>query len=230
VIIYAHINSADRMNTRFLSFPVSESIGAVSAELITPDKSKCILTLAHGAGAGMNHVFMTALANELAEADIATFRFNFPFTEHKKGRPDTPAVAHQTVAAAIAKTRELAPTLPLFVSGKSFGGRMSSQYLSAHHDTAVKGIIFYGFPLHPSGKPSIERADHLKQLKQPMLFLQGTRDELATWELVESVCSSLPKAELVKIEGADHAFKAGKLNVIALLTKTTREWVDKIIE
>ena len=105
-----------------------------------------------------------------------------------------PAVAHKTIEAAIAKARELAPSLPLFVSGKSFGGRMSSQYLASQNDIGVKGIIFYGFPLHPSGKPSIDRAEHLKQVKQPMLLLQGTRDELATWDLIESVCVSLPNA------------------------------------
>jgi predicted alpha/beta-hydrolase family hydrolase len=132
------------MNTRFLSFQVSGAIGSVSAEYMAPDKSKCVLVLAHGAGAGMNHQFMMELAIALAEQDIATFRFNFPFTENKKGRPDTPAVAHATVEAAIAKTKELAPKLPLFVSGKSFGGRMSSQFLSAHPDAVVKGIIFYG--------------------------------------------------------------------------------------
>ena len=217
------------MNTQSFSLSVSDSIGTVSAELIAPEKSKCILTLAHGAGAGMNHSFMVALANALAGAGMTTLRFNFPFTENKKGRPDTPAVAHQTIAAAVVKARELFPTLPLFVSGKSFGGRMSSQYLSAHHDTMAKGIIFYGFPLHPSGKPSIDRAEHLKKVEIPMFFLQGTRDELASWELIESVCSSLPNAELVKIEGADHSFKAGKQDVIGMLVKATMEWVDRVI-
>ena len=218
------------MKTQSLSLKVSDSIGTVSAECIAPEKSKCIMTLAHGAGAGMHHVFMVTLANSLAAANIATLRFNFPFTENKKGRPDTPAVAHQTIEAAILKARELFPKLPLFVSGKSFGGRMSSQYLSAHPDAKVKGIIFYGFPLHPQGKPSTERAEHLKDIKIPMLFLQGTRDELATWDLIEPVCASLPLAELVKIEGADHAFKAGKQNTIQILTDKTKDWIEKIIE
>jgi len=217
------------MEAQSLSINVSDAIGNVSAECIAPKKSKCIITLAHGAGAGMHHVFMETLANTLAEVNIATLRFNFPFTENKKGRPDTPAVAHQTIEAAIVKARELFPKLPLFVSGKSFGGRMSSQYLSAHHATKVKGIIFYGFPLHPPKKPSIERASHLKDIQIPMLFLQGTRDELATWDLIESVCASLPLAELVKIEGADHAFKAGKQNTIEILTNKTKDWVEKIL-
>ena len=216
------------METRSLSLHVSDTIGRVSAECIVPAKIKYIITLAHGAGAGMQHTFMVTLANTLAEANIATLRFNFPFAENKKGRPDTPAVAHQTIEAAILKAQELFPKLPLFVSGKSFGGRMSSQYLSAHHNTRAKGIIFFGFPLHPQGKPSMERAEHLKDIKIPMLFLQGTKDELATWHLIESVCASLPLAELIKIEGADHAFKAGKQNTVQMLTDKTKDWIEKI--
>jgi len=104
---------------------------------------------------------------------------------------------------------------------------MSSQFLSAHHDSSVKGIIFYGFPLHPQGKPSIERAEHLKAVNVPMLFLQGTRDELATWDLVESVCASLPTAILIRIDGANHAFKAGKQNIMQVLVDATREWMLK---
>ena len=116
------------------------------------------MTLAHGAGAGMDHIFMTTLASALAEDGIATLRFNFPFAENKKGRPDTPSVAHATIAAAIAHARESFPSLPLFAAGKSFGGRMTSQYLAVNKDVKVKGIVFYGFPLHPAGKPSIGRA------------------------------------------------------------------------
>jgi uncharacterized protein len=217
------------MKAKSLSLKVSDAVGKVSAELITPDKSKCIMTLAHGAGAGMHHSFMVALSNALAELNIATLRFNFPFAENKKGRPDTPAVAHQTIEVAIAKAHELFPKVPLFISGKSFGGRMSSQYLSAHPDTKAKGIIFYGFPLHPAGHPSMERAAHLKDVKIPLLFLQGTRDTLATWNLIESVCASLPLAELVKLEGADHSFKAGKTNTIQVLADKTKEWIDEVV-
>ncbi len=218
------------MKTRSLSFEVSPSIGKVSAQCIIPEKSKCVLTLAHGAGAGMNHTFMIALANSLAENGVATLRFNFPFTEHKKGRPDVPAVAHKTIEMAIANAQKLFPSPPLFLSGKSFGGRMSSQYLSAHPDTGVKGIVFYGFPLHAPGKPSIERAEHLKTIKVPMLFLQGTRDTLAALDLIESVCATLPKAKLIKIEGADHSFKAGKQNNIDVLAKATTDWIGKILK
>jgi predicted alpha/beta-hydrolase family hydrolase len=218
------------MNTKSISFSVSPGVGTVSGEYIIPDKAKAILTLAHGAGAGMHHSFMVELATALAEdAGIATLRFNFPFTENKKGRPDQPAVAHETIAAAIDRAHAAFPKLPLFAAGKSFGGRMTSQYLALTPRPEVKGIIFYGFPLHPSGKPSIERAEHLKKVKVKMLFLQGTKDELATWDLIESVCASLPKATLVKIEGANHAFKAGKKDVIGELVKATGEWIRKSI-
>ncbi len=218
------------MNTKSLKIEVSPSVGKVSAKYMVPDKPICILTLAHGAGAGMDHLFMETLANSLAGVGIATLRFNFPFAEHKKGRPDSPAIAHATIEAAIQKAHELNPKLPLFVSGKSFGGRMSSQFLADHPDSSAKGIIFYGFPLHPSGKPSTDRAEHLKALKIPMLFLQGSKDTLATWALIETVCKSLKKATLVKLEGADHSFKAGKTDTMSLLVNETKKWVDKIIK
>jgi predicted alpha/beta-hydrolase family hydrolase len=215
------------MRTRSLSFSVSPTIGKVSAIITMPENASCIITLAHGAGAGMDHIFMVSLATALAEAGIATLRFNFPFSEQKKGRPDSPAVAHQTIGAAIDKALALYPSLPVFAAGKSFGGRMSSQYLSANHRKDVQGIIFYGFPLHQPGKPSIDRAEHLKDVKLPMLFLQGTKDALASIDMMETVCKSLKKATLVKFEGADHSFKAGKKDMISLLTDATKKWVEK---
>ena len=218
------------MQTQSFTLQVSESIGNVSAEYIIPDNSVAVMTLAHGAGAGMNQSFMISLARSLAERGITTLRFNFPFTENKKGRPDFPPVAHKTIEAALAHADKTFPSSPLFASGKSFGGRMSSQYLATQPDTKVKGIIFYGFPLHPPKKPSIDRAEHLKNVKIPMLFLQGTRDELATWDLIESVCASLSSATLVKIDGADHSFKAGKQNVMQILTDETSNWIQKIIK
>jgi uncharacterized protein len=217
------------MSTKSFKLKVSPLAGIVSAKFIMPDKPICIFTLAHGAGAGMEHSFMETLADSLAKAGIATLRSNFPFAEQRKGRPDSPAIAHMTIAAAIESARALNPQLPLFVSGKSFGGRMSSQWLAAHPDPSVKGIIFYGFPLHPSGKPSTERAGHLKDLRIPMLFLQGSKDALATWPLIKTVCESLRKATLVKLEGADHSFKAGKSDVMSLLVNETKKWVEKIL-
>src|SRR5215217_8049014 len=213
------------MKTRSLSLKISPCIGTVSAECIVPGKSKCIMALAHGAGAGMHHSFMVTLAQLLSEQSITTLRFNFPFTENKKGRPDAPAVAHQTIETAILKAQKLFPELPLFVAGKSFGGRMTSQYLAAKANDSVKGIIFYGFPLHPPGKPSIERAEHLKDVRSPMLFLQGAKDEFATTELITKVCSSLPHATLITIEGADHGFKAGKKDIMSQLIAHTNEWI-----
>lgn len=218
------------MKTRSLRIQISPSIGKVSAEYIAPPGAKCILALAHGAGAGMNHPFMVALANSLGETGIATLRFNFPFAENKKGRPDIPAVAQNTIEAAIAKAQQLSADIPVFVAGKSFGGRMSSQSMSTHPESQVKGTIFYGFPLHAVGKPSTDRAAHLKNVKVPMLFLQGTRDALARLDLIEMVCSSLPKATLIKIEGADHSFKAGKINTTEILSKATNNWVEKILK
>jgi predicted alpha/beta-hydrolase family hydrolase len=213
------------MKANSLMLDVSASAGKVSAEYIVPDNPGHIVTLAHGAGAGMNHPFMVAMAKKLAELGVASLRFNFPFIEQKKRRPDLPAVAHKTIEAAINDVKKNHPNLPLYLSGKSFGGRMSSQLLAAHPIEAVKGIIFFGFPLHPSGKPSTERAEHLRQVKVPMLFLQGTRDELATPELIEEVTSSLKNATLIKLEGADHAFKAGKQDLIPVLAKHASDWM-----
>ncbi|WP_341836167.1 alpha/beta fold hydrolase [Chitinophaga pollutisoli] len=216
------------MRKKTFQIEVSPETGSVTAIYMSPAKPACILTLAHGAGAGMQHVFMETLAESLSKAGIATLRFNFPFTEQQKKRPDSPAVAQAAIAAAIQKAQSLAPGIPLFAAGKSFGGRMTSQYISTHPDSPVQGIIFFGFPLHAAGKPSTDRAVHLQAIKIPMLFLQGSRDTLATWDLIASVCQSLPTATLVRLEGADHSFKAGKTDVIALLTAETKRWTDAV--
>jgi predicted alpha/beta-hydrolase family hydrolase len=176
----------------------------------------------------MNHPFMSTLAKELAHHGVSTLRFNFPFMENKKGRPDMPAIAHKTIEAAIHKGSEFLPGVPLFASGKSFGGRMSSQYLSKAKQDFIKGIIFYGFPLHPPGKPSVDRAEHLKDIKIPALFIQGTRDKLAEWSLTKNVINNLSQATLCKIEGADHAFKAGKQNLIPTLAMLTSLWIKTL--
>lgn len=215
------------MPKKSLKLIVSESIGSVSAELVSPEKPTAILALAHGAGAGMNHPFMKSLADSLADLGIATLRFNFPFAEQKKNRPDFPAVAHKTIESALNKAHELFPKLPVFAAGKSFGGRMSSQYLSATCPDFVKGLIFFGFPLHAPGKNSVERAEHLNGVKIPMLFLQGTRDALAEWSLIEKVAKELSKATLIKIEGADHSFKKGKENLIPFLANESIKFIKK---
>ena len=206
---------------------VNES-DSVSAEVYIPSSAKAVFVFAHGAGAGMNHLFMKELSQELVNHQVATLRYNFLYMEQKKKRPDFPAVAHKAVAAAIHKAIELFPTLPMFAGGKSFGGRMTSQFLSNQEEPAVEGIIFVGFPLHPAGKPSVERADHLQKIKIPMLFLQGTKDALAELHLLEDVCRALPLASLIKLEGADHAFKMPKQKAIPILAKEMSAWIDGI--
>ncbi len=217
------------MKTTPLQIPVSKNLGSVSAEIIEPENAKAILTFAHGAGAGMNNYFMVGLANELAQLGIATLRFNFSYIEQKKKLPDPPAIAHKTIAAAIDKTHELFPSVPFFASGKSFGGRMSSQYLTTVNFKWVKGIIFYGFPLHPAGMPLTERAEHLKTLKLPMLFIQGTSDELAELGLIEKVTGNLLTATLHKMEGTDHSFNAARHNLLPTLAQVTHDWITKIL-
>jgi uncharacterized protein len=213
------------METRLLIVPVSESIGTVSSILTSPDNMKALVVLAHGAGAGMNHSFMEVLATRLAAHDIGTFRFNFPFVEQGKKRPDVPAIAEKTIAAALAKAKEITVGVPIFAAGKSFGGRMTSHYLSKATSPDCKGVIFYGFPLHPAGKPAVNRAAHLSTVQTPMLFLQGTRDALAEIALIREVCSKLPLAKLVTFEGADHSFKQGKKDFIEELATETDAWI-----
>ncbi len=184
------------------------------------------MVLAHGAGAGMTHRFMEELSNELVQKSMAVLRFNFPYMENKKGRPDLPAIAEKTVSEVLAEAHKLFPKLPVYASGKSFGGRMSSQRLSKECPEYVKGIIFYGFPLHPAGQPATDRATHLKNISIPMLFLQGTKDKLAELSLIETVCASLSTATLIKFEGADHSFKAGKRELIPELVVATTQWME----
>jgi uncharacterized protein len=211
-----------------LRIPISESSGEVSAEIIEPKKMKALLVLAHGAGAGMSHRFMVQLSEELAKKEIGTLRYNFPYMENGKKRPDVPAVATKTVEMVLKKANELFPKVPVFASGKSFGGRMSSQCLAKNSPDFVRGIIFYGFPLHPAGAPAIDRAEHLKQVKVPMLFLQGTRDALAELSLIQKVSSDLKKASLILFEGADHSFKSGKREFIPELVEATARWVNEL--
>lgn len=210
-----------------MKLQVSPKIGSISAELTEPKKMKAVFTFAHGAGAPMGHPFMKTMSKELEQLGIGTLRFNFPYMEAKKGRPDVPAVAHAAIEAAAEYLNKEFPKTPVFLSGKSFGGRMSSQYMSKSAPGFVRGLAFYGFPLHAPGQPSVDRADHLKEIKVPMLFLQGTRDSLAQWDLIASVAGQLPNATLVKFEGADHSFKAGKANLLPDLAKAVADWVTR---
>jgi predicted alpha/beta-hydrolase family hydrolase len=179
----------------------------VSALLQIPPDAKACFVLAHGAGAGMEHPSMVTPASELATRGDATLRFQFPYMERGTRRPDPPAVCHATVRAAVAGAARLAPALALIAGGRSFGGRMTSQAQAIEPLPGVKGLAFIGFPLHPAGKPSIERAEHLRDVKIPMLFLQGTRDELATLELLQPLVDRLgARATLKLLQDADHSF------------------------
>jgi predicted alpha/beta-hydrolase family hydrolase len=179
----------------------------VSALLQLPQAAKTCFVLAHGAGAGMDHPSMVAIAAELAERRIATMRFQFPYMERGSRRPDPPPICHATIRAAVTEAARRAPKLALFAGGRSFGGRMTSQAQAIEPLPGVKGLAFIGFPLHPAGKPSAERAEHLLQVKIPMLFLQGTRDELAKLKLLKPLIKRLgARATLKLLQDADHSF------------------------
>jgi uncharacterized protein len=214
------------LKTQSLSIKISDSIGKVSAEIIEPDNMKVILVFAHGAGAGMGHSFMIGVSKALAQHDIGTMRFNFPYMENKKGRPDVPAVAEKTIESVLNEIERRYPQTKIFASGKSFGGRMTSGLISKSNPDFVKGIIFFGFPLHAPGKPSVARAEHLSNVKRPMLFLQGSRDALADLTLIKELINTLPLATLRVFEGADHSFKAGKKDFMPQLVEATVEWIN----
>lgn len=188
------------------SLKIDVGSGQVSGLFVTPEKPRAAYVFAHGAGAGMAHAFMEAVAQELAARGIATLRYQFPYMEQGGKRPDTPKVAHAAVRAAVAKAKQLMPGLPLIAGGKSFGGRMTSQ-AEALEPLGVRGLAFFGFPLHPAGAPSDERAAHLSDVRLPMLFLQGTRDALAEVSLLKPVVKKLGKgATLHLVDDADHSF------------------------
>ena len=207
------------MNTekpKKLKINISKDIGSVSALLYLPDDAVALMVLSHGAGANMEHVFMENLAQELAKHKVGTLRFNFAYMEKGGGPPDRPKKAHPAIKAAIKKALKYADGLTLIAGGKSFGGRMISQVAAIGELDPVKGIVYYGFPLHAPGKPGTERAAHLPDIKIPQLFLQGTRDTLAQFYLIEKVCQKLDKTNLVKMEGGDHSFKTLKRSGITV--------------
>jgi predicted alpha/beta-hydrolase family hydrolase len=210
--------------------------GSVSGQLQKPPKAKALYVLAHGAGAGMTHPAMTSIANGLVERDIAVLRYQFLYMEKKTKRPDPPKLAQATVRAAVAHAHRLLPRLPLFAGGKSFGGRMTSGAQAAEPLDGVKGLVFLGFPLHPAGKPGRERAEHLANVKIPMLFLSGTRDTLAELDLLEPVVKSLGTRGTLKLfDHADHSFhvpaKSGRKDAEMLkeILDEFAQWVDKVI-
>ncbi|GAB3345502.1 alpha/beta hydrolase family protein [Lysobacter tyrosinilyticus] len=194
------------MTPESLLIPLDDT-GHVSGLLLAPPDARAAYVFAHGAGAGMTHGFMTAVAEGLAARGIATLRYQFPYMQRGSRRPDPPRVAHAAVRAAVAEATARLPGTSLFAGGKSFGGRMTSQAQAAAPLPGVKGLVFLGFPLHPAGKPADERAAHLAEVTVPMLFLQGTRDELADLDLLRPLVDRLgARATLATFADADHSF------------------------
>lgn len=218
---------------------ISVDGGRISGLLTRPDDAGWLLVLAHGAGAGMRHPFMEAVSAALAERAIATLRYQFPYMEVSRKRPDRPAVAKAAVRAAVAAASARAPDLPLLAGGKSFGGRMTSQAAAEAPLPGVRGLVFFGFPLHAAGRPSDERAAHLDDVGVPMLFLQGTRDALGSLELMEPLCRRLgtrpvapagsdggaAPATLHVVDGADHSF-----HVLKRSGRTDAEVLDELAD
>ena len=221
--------------------PTAVSI-AVSAEsrvsglLEAPKDARACYVLAHGAGAGMKHPFVAAVAAGLAKRGIATLRYQFLYMERGGKRPDPPKIAHAAVRAAVAEAARRLPDLPLIAGGKSFGGRMTSQAQALIPMDGVRGLAFLGFPLHPAKQPSSERGKHLSDVRMPMLFLQGTRDALAAQNEIEALCKALgPRATLKFFEGADHSFhvpaKSGRTDAQVMndLLDTFVAWTDRVL-
>jgi predicted alpha/beta-hydrolase family hydrolase len=208
----------------------------VSGLLQQPPSARACYVLAHGAGAGMNHPFMENVAHGLASRGIATLRYQFPYMERGIKRPDPPPLAQATVRAAVAAAQRLLPDTPLIAGGKSFGGRMTSQAQAKAPLEGVHGLAFLGFPLHPAGRPSQDRAKHLFEVKIPMLFLQGTRDNLASLDQLEPVCKQLGKRAMLKLfADADHSFhvpaRTGRKDAQVLdeILDALAAWLDSVI-
>jgi predicted alpha/beta-hydrolase family hydrolase len=225
----------DRAATTELRFLASASAGEVSAILIRPAAARWLYVFGHGAGAGMRHPFMEDAATALAGRGFATFRYQFAYQEKGSRRIDPQPILLATVRAAIDAAREAAPDLPLLAGGKSMGGRMTSMAASKDPLDGVRGVAFFGFPLHPAGAPGQGRADHLALVAVPMLFLQGTRDTLADLDLLRPVIDNLgSRATLHVVEGADHGFNVLKrsgrtpADVMDELTRTMEGWAETL--
>lgn len=218
-----------------VSIPVNDTAGAVSGLLLLPENAKTLYVLAHGAGAGMRHPFMERISLVLAQRAVGTLRFQFLYMEKKQRRPDPPALAVAAVQAAVSAAGRAAPGLPLLAGGKSFGGRMTSTAQAAAPLPGVSGLVFLGFPLHPPGKPAVTRADHLQQVRIPMLFLQGERDEFAEPLLLRQVLRGLGNgATLHIVKDGDHSFSVPKRGgrtpdtVTAELADTLVHWWESL--
>jgi uncharacterized protein len=208
-----------------LRVPVDAKDASVTVEIFEPASPKAVLVIGHGAGSNLDQPFLRQLSEALAARQIITLRFNFLYTELRKKMPDRLPVAAAVIRGVLFHAQTRYPNLPIFGGGKSFGGRMTSMTLADAPDTKIKGIVFLGFPLHPSGSPSVERAAHLQNLRLPLLFLQGTRDALATPELLRPEVAKLANATLIEFEGADHSFKGGKQAGIQNITSAIDSWI-----
>jgi predicted alpha/beta-hydrolase family hydrolase len=228
------VNTDAPANERF-TFEVHEGL-RVSGQLDLPAAARACYVLAHGAGAGMDHPFMSAAARELGALGIATLRYQFPYMERRSRRPDPPALCHATVRAAVDDAARRSGGLPLIAGGRSFGGRMTSQAQAAEPLPGVRGLAFLGFPLHPAGKPSDARALHLSQVQVPMLFLQGTKDALADAARMRALAQRLGgRATLHLVADADHSFHVparsgrGDAEVRRELLEVLAGWVDTLL-
>ena len=222
-------------DSKELRITVGERVGDVSALYRRPPDARALFVLAHGAGAGMRHAFMEAIADRLEARQIATLRYQFPYMEAGRRSPDVPGKLVGTVRAAVRKAAELAPDIPLFAGGKSLGGRMTSTAAASADLPEVVGIVFLGFPLHAPNKPGDKRATHLFDVNVPMLFLQGTRDSLADLSLLAPICKKLgAKATLHIVEGGDHSFKVPKRSgrthdeTLDELADAIANWIDRL--
>jgi len=218
-----------------IKFSAGEKVGKVSGLLILPKGAQGLLVLAHGAGAGMRHRFMEETAQKLADKSIATLRYQFAYMEKGIKRPDNEAVLTATVRAAVATAKKHGEGLPLFAGGKSMGGRMTSLAAAKEPLESVRGLIYFGFPLHAAGRTSADRGQHLFDVKLPMLFLQGSRDALADLKLLKPLCARLgEKAELFVIDGGDHSFhllkSSGRSDDQALDEAVTKasSWISRL--
>jgi predicted alpha/beta-hydrolase family hydrolase len=216
-------------------FVASESSGEVSAVLQRPSSARWLYIMGHGAGAGMRHPFMERMAGELAVRDVATFRYQFPYMEAGRRRPDHGPKLLATVRSAVAAARALTEGLPLVAGGKSMGGRMTSMAAARGMLPGLAGLVFLGFPLHPAGKPGVERSEHLRDVDLPMLFLQGDRDRLAALDLLAPVCAGLGRrSTLHVVEGGDHSFRVLKRSgrtdddVMTELADATACWLEHV--
>src|SRR5437763_1996804 len=218
-----------------VAITVADGEARVSGLLLRPPGASQLYVLAHGAGAGMRHPFLETIARALAERDVATLRYQFPYMERRASRPDPPALAAAAVRAAVAEAARLAPGLPLVAGGKSLGGRMTSTAQAEEPLPGVRGLVFLGFPLHPPGRPGDARAEHLARVQIPMLFLQGTRDDFADLKLLTPLVQRLgARATLHLVEGGDHSFhvlkRSGRTDaeVLEVLAAAVEQWATKL--